>query len=76
MFKSVIDSTCSLHLKNSLRGPAHDQSRSAHRAHHRQLRGHIHIEAVDNQGARMTMHNVVPGNEPYQVVALDLERSS
>jgi len=37
---------------------------------------HIHVEAAGGRGARMTMHNVVPGHEPYQVVALDLEPNS
>jgi hypothetical protein len=31
---------------------------------------HLHPEP----GARITMHNIVPGEEPYQVVELVLER--
>jgi hypothetical protein len=29
---------------------------------------HIHFEPGNGEGGKMTMHNVVPGAEPYQVV--------
>jgi Protein of unknown function (DUF1579) len=29
---------------------------------------HIHIEPGDGTGGRITMHNVLPGEDPYQVV--------
>jgi hypothetical protein len=34
----------------------------------------IHIHPGEGQGARITMHNVVPAEDPYQVVELVLER--
>ena len=37
---------------------------------------HIHVEYADDAHARLSMHNVVPGHDPYQVVELALERST
>ncbi|SFT67432.1 DUF1579 family protein [Arthrobacter sp. ov118] len=34
----------------------------------------IHIHPGEGGGGRLTMHNVVPGEDPYQVVELALER--
>jgi hypothetical protein len=34
----------------------------------------IHIHPGEGKGGRITMHNVVPGEDPYQVVELVLER--
>ncbi|MDF9750331.1 DUF1579 family protein [Arthrobacter sp. ES3-54] len=34
----------------------------------------IHIHPGEGQGGRITMHNVVPAEDPYQVVELVLER--
>jgi hypothetical protein len=34
----------------------------------------IHIHPGERRGGRITMHNIVPGEDPYQVVELLLER--
>ena len=34
----------------------------------------IHLHPADGQGGRITMHNLVPGEDPYQVVELELHR--
>ncbi|MBP1135151.1 hypothetical protein JOE31_001383 [Arthrobacter sp. PvP023] len=36
----------------------------------------IHIEPGDGNGGRITMHNVVPGHDPYQVVEATYRRQA
>ena len=36
----------------------------------------IHVEPGDGNGGRITMHNVVPGHDPYQVVEATYRRQA